>query len=353
MDADAAAPSFGATLDQVELANLEQVEAAAPSGDTPPTGHQLSFRPGRLLKEAAQRGSSQRLEPPSGVDESGVDGDEVNEGNRHILKQAASDENKSPENSDDEADENGDAADENSPAKGRRPQKVFQFDGAASAERPHQVRQEQQAPGARRFKTSGDSSGRNSLTKPPAPSNQHQQSYRQLAYFRGVHQVAGGARGGQPAQRQHNPDSVRDNFISPGHFPGSMSHLTQAASELVGAQKSAATSRTEPPVGAANSSSSSSTASSPPSPAEPTELAEPKPVGEKTSANEISAVVVPVTPFPEAQPESQQIMAPILVSTTTMAPLVAEDTQGASAGANSTENAPAPSLRRFKFRKYR
>lgn len=133
------------------------------------------------------------------------------------------------------------------------------------------------------------------------------------AYFRGAPSQVG--------RKLDSPDNVRDDFISPGHFPGSMAHLTQAASELkqVAGEQQAA------------------------SRASPTAIAPSK-----------LEVRPEVTPEPEAQPESQQIMAPVLLSTTTMAPMVATSstTEPAlpSAADNSTQ---APTLKRFKFRKYR
>lgn len=134
-----------------------------------------------------------------------------------------------------------------------------------------------------------------------------------LAYFRQA----------SPAQtRAESPDSVRDDFISPGHFPGSMAHLTQAASEL-----------------------------------KQVDLAAGKPQLEQQAASLTvpTAVSAPprgqVTPEPASQPESRQIVAPVLIPTTTMAPMPAtSSTPEPSVNASDTA---APTLKRFKFRKYR
>lgn len=169
-----------------------------------------------------------------------------------------------------------------------------------------------------------------------------------------------------------SPDNVRDNFISPGHFPGSMPHLTQAASELRRKQAEVATNsgkvdktaqatnvKEEPEeLAKASTFSASSTlghsigsqdqASSQQqpqqlttsdtifqsvltgSPAKTSASADGKPVAEVTPfaasifTDESAKVeVIAVTPVPDAQADSQQIMAPILISTTTMAPLPA------------------------------
>lgn len=123
--------------------------------------------------------------------------------------------------------------------------------------------------------------------------------------------------------RPESPDSVRDDFISPGHFPGSMAHLTQAASELK--QVGAATSKPQSEQQAASL---------------------PVPIAVSAPPR------VEVTPEPESQPESQQIMAPLLLSTTTMAPMPSTSSTPEPPNGNSTDPT-APMLKRFKFRKYR
>lgn len=212
------------------------------------------------------------------------------------------------------------------------------------------------------------------------------QNYRQLAYFRGIAEHQATKLGSDQFAANGSPDSVRDNFISPGHFPGSMSHLTQAASEIMqksggspatldhqkssgdadqGSKqidsKAAASEQvsTSAPVlrrtGGAQQDESSQesgisvapTASDTNNSVQPVPAAEPlKPV--EAQANEFVQVVA-VTPGPEAQPENQQIMAPILMSTTTMAPMISSSTTTM----NTTTTSQAPSLKRFKFRKYR
>lgn len=216
----------------------------------------------------------------------------------------------------------------------------------------------------------------------------------QLAYFRGLaNQVNNEPERNRPDVPQ-SPDSVRDNFISPGHYPGSMPHLTQAASELRKKELSVTTSQIpdsssiapvqsseQPAVDKLTTSSTTPTGVS-----QPIGIQDAVSLGGKivqtgvdnsAAAASASAAIVgninqtldnrvaggadvtgqfehgtsrpalnlQVTPEPESQPESQQIMAPILLSTTTMAPM-----PSTSAAPATTE---APSLKRFKFRKYR
>lgn len=198
------------------------------------------------------------------------------------------------------------------------------------------------------------------------------------AYFRAVGPQAQqhfrpneqGARFGTSAVRAAaSSDDERDNFISPGHYPGSMPHLTQAASEtqkkeleVTKANQSAkdmaarasttsgsvsATPKTEQQVGAISDTSapdqlpSASVGAIEKLP----ELAESR-VEPTREQKKLPVGGVEVTPVPESQPESQQIMAPILLSTTTMAPMTATSAQPQA-------TSEAPSLKRFKFRKYR
>lgn len=202
--------------------------------------------------------------------------------------------------------------------------------------------------------------------------------YKQLSYFKGVSDNR------SPGQQQHmlrapdnSPDSIRDNFISPGHFPGSMPHLNLAAAsetqkKEVEPQKDA-TEQT-PPSAPVDGSSAAKVEDSTQRAITEVALdkpAEPKPVGEplmaasetaKAARVEPRVQTVQVTPEPEMfEPESQlQIMAPLLLSTTTMAPQVATEskTDGLTSATNSTitittSTTAAPSLKRFKFRKYR
>lgn len=222
-------------------------------------------------------------------------------------------------------------------------------------------------------------------------------NYKQLAYFRNLsqqQQKASQDARTKPAitsraqqQEPDSPDSVRDNFISPGHFPGSMPHLTQAASEMqkkqaevpaatsvqpIDEQKSASSpvQTTQPGLQDTTVAASTNTVSTSTTNAESSQqqkAASPQTgdtnvssLGEqqtnKTSQAdsrvEPAAAELPskqkelpihVTPVPEVQPESQQIMAPVYFSTTTMAPIAS----------TSTTSEPAPTLKRFKFRKYR
>lgn len=239
----------------------------------------------------------------------------------------------------------------------------------------------------------------------PASARTPNQGYKQLAYFRGVaeqqqqQQLAGAA----PRSRQasssfrppvsfdgppdvRSPDSVRDNFISPGHFPGSMPHLTQAASEITqksNGQQSAQSAKVESaastaaatatPLGQTDPSPSSQLVASDsnpdyknvPSPVVADEKDSPKVAAnaelepQQQQANEIVQVVSTVTPEPESVSEGQnQIMSPILLSTTTMAPM--QPTSAAPSPSSTTTSTTststtttAPSLKRFKFRKYR
>lgn len=210
----------------------------------------------------------------------------------------------------------------------------------------------------------------------------------QLAYFRGL---PASQANNDPARNRpdspQSPDSVRDNFISPGHYPGSMPHLTQAASDIRKKELSIQTPENSPiaPVKPSEQLTldrltTSSTISTPSSVSQPIGIQDSVLVGGKmaqtgvgsgfaavastinqTSDNRVAGGVVftgqpehgtsrpelnlQVTPEPESQPESQQIMAPILLSTTTMAPMPSTSPMPAT-----TE---APSLKRFKFRKYR
>lgn len=193
----------------------------------------------------------------------------------------------------------------------------------------------------------------------PVPSGQRANSpptsYRALPYFR--NQVA--SEQVETATRNRSPDSERDNFISPGHFPGSMAHLTQAASETQ--KKEQAVSQPAPAADQISAAASSSVQESSQQvaaasdnlirTAAPTQT----PAFDAVSEDSRQAPSAQVTPEPQSQPESQQIMAPILMSTTTMAPMPASlvATTTASVGnTNQTASAP-PSLKRFKFRKYR
>lgn len=248
------------------------------------------------------------------------------------------------------------------------------------------------------------------------------QSNKPLAYFRSASQqqkqASEEARRGpirQASQQQpESPDSVRDNFISPGHFPGSMPHLTQAASETQKKEAEigmapVAIEATQPVVAASTTTASAATTQATPVtksdqsssvvsaatttipktglPIDPTisvastdfvstssltnvessqqrqlnksdtnnstiqpELTGPANRAEPSSTNESSKerdLQIHVTPVPESQPESQQIMAPVYFSTTTMAPLPASN------GSGNVKTSETPTLKRFKFRKYR
>ena len=246
------------------------------------------------------------------------------------------------------------------------------------------------------------------------------QSQKPLAYLRSAlgEQARGAPRDQRPAEHRaavksgpssfriqqqaanEGPDSVRDDFISPGHYPGSMPHLTQAASEvrpeaqggtseqaksrLPSEEPKLAESKTVPqeaPVeGEKQSSQRQELAGK-----QAHQLAEGRTGGQlrasasnETAAkqeNELQASMaatseaqthsVTVTPEPAAQAQEQQIMAPtLLASTTTMAPMVPTTssttstfapTSLADLGAASqsspspTPAQPASSLKRFKF----
>lgn len=112
----------------------------------------------------------------------------------------------------------------------------------------------------------------------PRPGQQQQQTSRRqpqpLNYLRNViprNQIKDEAR-----VAADSPDAIRDDFISPGHYPGSMAHLTQAASETKKKFE-----KEDSPAPATQS----------------------------------------VTPEPMDKSESQQIMAPVLISTTTPMPM--------------------------------
>lgn len=242
-----------------------------------------------------------------------------------------------------------------------------------------------------RHMTAGSTAHKERLA-PASPSKAPVLASKQLAYFRGISQQSSGEpsgrRPGSSSAAVPSPDSVRDNFISPGHYPGSMPHLTQAASELQKKELSAgdAIGPAIAPVPPTNQKavdlvSTASTISTPssvvqqkpafdttapirpeesnkqvqvvsPNSAPSTSAAKPatdnrtgaKP-SQGTSRPELPEFNLQVTPEPESQPESQQIMAPILLSTTTMAPMPSTSPPPAT-----TET---PSLKRFKFRKYR
>jgi len=239
------------------------------------------------------------------------------------------------------------------------------------------------------------------LSRQPSGASQAA-NYKQLAYSRGLGQQVGPEQADRRApvapnrpNKLDSPDSVRDNFISPGHYPGSMPHLTQAASESqrkelaaqqpvpesskvvadqVGSSAAAAASAVVAPADPAQASSQQQQM-----PSSPLETAQTQLVASDTSylaqsaasnpdvsrvaalatespaasplsgpTNEQTALLGQVTPEPESQPESQQIMAPLLLSTTTMAPMPATSTSPAP-----TTTSQPPSLKRFKFRKYR
>jgi hypothetical protein len=279
---------------------------------------------------------------------------------------------------------------------------------------------------------------------PPTSLQQaNKQSIKQLAYFKGQKandqlQAVNGGPSREPIMRlngatneerapEGSPDSVRDDFISPGHYPGSMPHLTQAASEIAQSATASARKATAPSVAKSGAetvlavAATTTTVQANKLPAIANANNQGASVGEtigngeqKTEAssqNANSALVhggqsdtdsnrressqatsdtkgaeqklvesgqlmsIAVTPMPELQLESQQIMAPILVSTTTMAPmpLVSSTTSpspqpasstlvdgpSATTAASSTTTSTtstttkAPSLKRFKFRKYR
>lgn len=221
-----------------------------------------------------------------------------------------------------------------------------------------------------------------------------------LAYFRGVQQQQQQQQQAQVSAGRLNqvrlnesPDNVRDNFISPGHYPGSMPHLNSAASETLPAQSESQTSRSgEQLISSASQKTTTlsqliptiqqettTTTSNPsqdnnnnnkPALFDTSDTAFELQFGSSSSAtNSIGTkqdTLARVTPEPEIQPEAQQIMAPILISTTTMAPMPAATTIASSpAPATTTSQSPstattssstttaAPSLKRFKFRKYR
>ncbi|KAG9509373.1 hypothetical protein GZH46_02116, partial [Fragariocoptes setiger] len=125
-----------------------------------------------------------------------------------------------------------------------------------------------------------------------------------------------------------NPDGERDHFQSPGHFPGSMPHLTQAASEQrtskattsSGQQKQQQqhNSATPTPSGSSVDATSKSLTSN-----EPVVMAE-----------SMAAAVSTVTQQAIADSDQQQIQAPTMVVTTTLAP---------STNAPVTQDAPASS----------
>lgn len=170
-------------------------------------------------------------------------------------------------------------------------------------------------------------------------------SSRQLPYFRSLRGESNSDE--QLLRKAKSPDNVRDNFISPGHFPGSMAHLTQAASETQRKQLELANAE----------SSKLSTSPSELSPVQESSQASKSASSEPQKSRVDPAVggqqVQQVTPEPESQPESQQISAPILMSTTTMAPLTVDSSKQPAEVSSSTSTTQAPTLKRFKFRKYR
>lgn len=202
-----------------------------------------------------------------------------------------------------------------------------------------------------------------------------------------------------------SPDNVRDNFISPGHYPGSMAHLTQAASEVkaksaldsLASSSASSSSKLEASL-VTKSSQANERAMAEQQSSQQAAVSGDKQLQEQsvTAASEqnrlismigtagesrkaddlsdeatITATATPtslvsVTPVPESQQEeSQQIMAPILMSTTTMAPMLSTTSPASTAAPSGTttptsvtntsitSTSQAPSLKRFKFRKYR
>lgn len=248
-----------------------------------------------------------------------------------------------------------------------------------------------------RHMTAGSTAHKERLV-PTSSSKSPVSGSKQLAYFRGVSQQANNEQTiRRPAE---SPDNVRDNFISPGHYPGSMPHLTQAASELLKRELSmTAGEAISPPIvsvvpidqKAIDQVTTASTISAPSSMIDQKATSDtivPKHSGESvkqptegagdnsaptstanlltdnraagnslgnradrgTSRPELREFDLQVTPEPESQPESQQIMAPILLSTTTMAPMPSTSQPPPP---TTTTTAETPSLKRFKFRKYR
>lgn len=262
------------------------------------------------------------------------------------------------------------------------------------------------------------------LAAPSADQRQPEQNHpiKQLAYFRGLstNQLNAALSGGRQSFARSNaneasrerpapdnsPDSVRDNFISPGHYPGSMPHLTQAASEFArpATSSSSGDSKDSP---AALGSSTLTTASdksdeksqshekdalkSSSQSAADADSDRQNRAGDKNhdevnaiasqndaltaasdtanksddansaqqKASDTKGATSAVTPMPELQLESQQIMAPILISTTTMAPMpstppLPQDGSSSSSSEKSTSTTTkGPNqLKRFKFRRY-
>lgn len=126
-------------------------------------------------------------------------------------------------------------------------------------------------------------------------------------YFRNVATISN--------QRTANvsPDEVRDEFISPGHFPGSMAHLTQAASE----QKPISEQKQQQEV---SSSKIDATIVKPINGARGT--------GSQTTETILDVVQQQqVTPEPAIDSDAQQlqIMAPALITTTTPMPRASQE----------------------------
>lgn len=185
----------------------------------------------------------------------------------------------------------------------------------------------------------------------------NKQPSQQLSYFRGAQQQFDNK--ARQMVNVNSPDSVRDEFISPGHFPGSMPHLTQAASEV---------SRNEKKTSSPSLSSSSEKL-------ETSSISDNEGVIKDSSADQMLVAsgissskakikpeedgqkIVTVTPEPETA-ESQQVMPPILVTTTTPMPAQLPTTKNITFDVNSDSNLNSTSsaqniLKRFKLRKLR
>lgn len=254
-----------------------------------------------------------------------------------------------------------------------------------------------------------------------ANNKQHTTNSKPLAYFKGLslqqkqaseearrapQMSANRQQANQQQQQPESPDNVRDNFISPGHFPGSMPHLTQAASETQKKEAEVPASNQQPVIVAAAATTSSTSSSAPTTaPSSSSDQSQAIPLASSdltisvasstsvvssTSPSNVAAessqqgqqqsdtkqskigtgsraepspsvesrerdLQIHVTPVPEIQPESQQIMAPVYFSTTTMAPLPSTSAIPTSGGDNkaTTTSSEPPTLKRFKFRKYR
>ena len=358
--------------------NNSVTQAAAAAADESPLpadapgsyGNARFRQPGRLFKEAVRMVGEQRDESPRASGE--ADEAALSSGNTDDSSEA--DEGRA---SDEAGQQPGffghttaalDEADEE--AGGTRPHGAFLDVAAsraplASSNKESLARQQQQqqqaSSSARRPQAS---SGQQQQPQKPPP-----QAYKQLAYFRGVDQSSGPQQQ-RPFQQVveqesiESPDSVRDNFISPGHYPGSMAHLTQAASEVQktaeAAQKAQGAGRPEKAAEATSVSETSAAEATSIGSSQPKEEAarasdtpaqqQQQAVGVQEAASSAQAMVVVVTPEPAAQAQEQQIAAPSLLgdqsTSTTMAPMAA----GAEQAAGSTQT-PA-SLKRFKFRRF-